>query len=122
VTNRTFSLDDPGNAFRRTDSAPAKIGGLYKTDSDDGQNTFTDGQGGKYWFADTTSGNVTVTLPDATTVTADTVFTVKRISAGANSLTVTTGGGNIDGAASHSIPTQYASYSYVSDGANYWII
>jgi len=122
MTARIFGLNDPGNAFRRTDGAPVKIGGLYKTDTDDAQNTFTDGQGGKYWFADTTSGNVTVTLPDATTVTADTVFTVKRISAGANTLTVTTGGGNIDGSATHLIPTQYASYSYVSDGENYWII
>lgn len=122
MSSRVFGLNDPGNVFRRTDGAPVKVGGLYKTDTDDGQNTFTDGQGGKYWFADTTNGDVTVTLPDATTVTADTVFTVKRISGGANTLTVTTGGGNIDGTASHSIPTQYASYSYVSDGTNYWII
>lgn len=120
--SRVFSLNDPGNAYRRTDGAPVKVGGLYKTDSDDGQSTFTDGQGSKYWFADTTSGNVTVTLPAASEVTADTIFTVKRISGGSNTLTVTTGGGDIDGAATHSIPTQYASYSYVSDGSNYWII
>ncbi len=119
---RVFAQNDPGNAFRRTDAAPVKTGGLYKTDTDDGQNTFTDGQGSKYGFADTTSGNVTVTLPAADEVTADTVFTVKRISGGSNTLTVTTGGGNIDGAATHSIPTQYASYSYVSDGTDYWII
>lgn len=117
---RVFGANDTGNAYRRTDGAPVKIGGLYKTD--DSQSTFTDGQGGKYWFADTTSGNVTITLPAASETTADTVFTVKRVSGGANSLTVTTGGGNIDGAATHSIPTQYASYSYVSDGENYWIV
>lgn len=120
--SRTFRLEDSGNAFRKTDGAPVKIGGLYKTDTDDGQNTFTDGQGNKYWFADTTAGNVTVTLPDATGQTADIIYTVKRISAGANTLTVATDGGNIDGAATFSIPTQYASYSFVSDGANYWII
>lgn len=120
--NRVFGMDDPGNAFRRTDNASAKIGGIYKTDTDDGQNTFTDGQGNKYWFADTTSASVTITLPAATDVTADIIYTVKRISGGANTLTVTTGGGNIDGAASHSIGTQYASYSYISDGSNYWII
>ena len=120
--SRVFALNDPGNAFRRTDGAPVKVGGLYKTDTDDNQNTFTDGQGSKYWFADTTSGNVTITLPAASEVTADTIFTVKRISGGSNTLTVATGGGNIDGAASFSIPTQYASYSFVSDGENYWII
>ena len=120
--SRIYTLNDTGNAFRRTDGAPAKIGGIFKTDTDDGQNTFTDGQGGKYWFVDTTADNVTVTLPDATTVTADTIFTVKRTTGGANTLTVTTGGGTIDGAATFSIPTQYASYSFISDGTNYWII
>ena len=120
--SRIYSMEDTGNAFRRTDGAPVKIGGLYKTDSDDGQNTFTDGQGNKYWFVDTTSASVTITIPDAADTTADIIYTVKRTTGGANTLTVTTGGGNIDGAASHSINTQYASYSYISDGSNYWII
>ena len=120
--SRTYSLNDPGNAFRRTEGAPVKVGGLYKTDTDDGQITFTDGQGNKYWFADTTSADVTITLPDATKTTADIIYTVKRTTAGANSLTVTTGGGTIDGAATHTIALQYSSYSYVSDGTNYWII
>lgn len=122
MSSRIFSLNDTGNAFRRTDAAPSKIGGIFKTDTDNGQLSFTDGQGNVIWFADTTSGNVTVTLPDAAETTADTIFTVKRISAGANTLTVNTGGGNIDGAASQTINTQYASYSYVSDGTNWWII
>jgi len=118
--SRVFGLNDTGNAFRRTDSAPAKIGGIYK--EDDSQQTFTDGQGNKYWFVDTTAGNVTITLPDPTTMAADTIFTVKRTTAGANTLTVQAESGTIDGAATHLIPTQYASYSYVSDGAQYWII
>jgi hypothetical protein len=122
VSNRVFGLNDPGNAFRRTDGAPVKIGGIFKTDPDDGQNTFTDGQGNKYWFVDTTDGNKEVTLPAAAETTADIIYTVKRTTAGVNTLTVKTDGGNIDGAATHSIPTQYASYSYVSDGENYWII
>lgn len=120
MSSRIFGLNDTGNAFRRTDNAPVKQGGIYKTD--DGQSTFTDGQGNKYWFVDTSGGNVTVTLPAATEVTADIIYTVKRTTGGANTLTVTTGGGNIDGAASQTINTQYASYSYVSDGENYWII
>ena len=119
---RVFSVNDPGNAFRRTDGAPVKIGGIYKTDTDDAQNTFTDGQGNKYWFVDTTGGNVTITLPDATEVAADTRFVVKRTTAGANTLTVATGGGNIDGAATKSMPTQYDKFTFVSDGTNYWIV
>lgn len=120
--SRVYSMEDTGNAFRRTDNAPAKLGGIYKTDTDDGQNTFTDGQGNKYWFVDTTSGNVTITLPDATEVAADTRFIVKRTTAGANSLTVATGGGNIDGAATKSMATQYDVFTFVSDGSNYWIV
>jgi hypothetical protein len=118
--SRVFAQNDPGNAFRKTDAAPVKIGGIYKDDG--GQFTFTDGQGNKYWFADTTGGNVTVTLPDATTVTADTIYTVKRTTGGSNTLTVATDGGNIDGVSTHSIPAQYASFSYVSDGTNYFIL
>lgn len=119
--NRIYRMDDSGNAFRRTEGAPAKLGGIFKTDTDDGQNTFTDGLGHKYWFADTTSGSVTITLPDAAEVTPDTPFTVIRTTAGANSLTVATGGGNINGSATKSMPTQYDKFTFVSDGANYWI-
>ena len=119
---RVFTLNDTGNAFRRTDGAPVKTGGIFKTDSDDNQNTFTDGLGHKYWFVDTTAGAVTITLPDAAEVTPDTPFTVKRTTAGANGLTVQTGGGNIDGAATKSMPTQYDKFTFVSDGTNYWIV
>jgi len=119
VSNRVFSLNDSGNAFRRTDAAPVKIGGLYKTD--DGISTFTDGQGNKYWFVDTTAAPVVVPLPAASEATADVIHTVKII-AGSNSCTITPDSGNIDGAASFAFTTLYASYSCVSDGENYWII
>jgi len=118
--SRIYAYNDTGNAFRRTDGAPVKEGGIYKDDS--GQSTFTDGQGNKYWFVDTTGGNVTVTLPDASNVTADTVFVIKRTTAGVNTLTVATGSGNIDGSATYSLPNQYDRVAVVSDGANYWII
>lgn len=118
--NRVFGLSDTGNAFRRTDSAPVKVGGIYKTD--DGQSTFTDGSGNKYWFVDTTAASVTITLPNATDTAADTVFTVKRTTGGVNTLTVQAGSGNIDGSATHSLPNQYDCFSYVSDGENYWIV
>lgn len=118
--SRVFSLNDPGNAFRRTDAAPVKVGGIFKDDN--GQSTFTDGQGNIYWFIDTSGGNVTVTLPDATTVTADTIYTIKRTTAGVNTLTVATDAGNIDGSATYSLPTQYDKVSVISDGENYWTI
>lgn len=122
MINRIFGLDDSGNAFRRTDSAPVKVGGIFKTDPETSQVTFTDGQGRVYWFVDTTAGDVTVTLPDASTLTPDTPQIVKRTTGGLNALTVTTDGGNIDGAASVSMASQYDKYTFVSDGTDYWII
>jgi len=102
-----------------TDAAPAKIGGIPEIEGT--QYTFTDGQGNKYWFADTTAGNVAVTLPPA----ADSMsflYTVKRTTGGANTLTVSADSGNIDGSATHSIATQYHCFTYLSDGDNYWIV
>lgn len=72
-------------------------------------------------LADTTSNNVTVTLPAASDALMY-QFIIKRISAGANTLTVNATSGNIDGSANASIPLQYTSLSFRSDGTNYWIV
>jgi hypothetical protein len=117
---RTYGADDPGNAFRATDSAAARQGGIFNEESN--QWTFTDGRGHKYWFIDTTAGNVDVLLPSASDVAPDQHFIVKRLTAGANTLTVTALSGNIDGAATLSIPTQYASYTLVAYNGNFYII
>ena len=106
--------------YRRTDAPTALQGGLWETDN--GQLTFTDGQGNKYWFADTTGGNVSIALPAAGDVTPDTIFTVKRTTGGVNTLTITPDSGTIDGAADDTLVTQYSVASYVSDGTNYWTI
>ncbi|MEO6291889.1 MAG: hypothetical protein ABIO88_04635 [Burkholderiaceae bacterium] len=116
--DRLFSVD-PAGSFRSTDAQGARTGGLWKFDGL--QPTLTDGLGNKYWFIDTTAANVAVTLPSALEMVG-VIFTVKRTTAGANTLVVTPVAGNIDGAASHSIGTQYAAYSYTSDGSNYWIV
>lgn len=76
--------------------------------------------GGAY-FVDTTAGNVTVTLPAASTVVGRS-FIVKRKTGGTNTLTVQTVSGNIDGGATASIPTQYTSLTFKSDGTDYWVI
>lgn len=70
---------------------------------------------------DTSAGATTAVLP-AASATLGLLFTVKRITAGANSLTVSAATGNIDGSATLSIATQYTVYSFRSDGTNYWIV
>lgn len=70
---------------------------------------------------DTTSNNIAAVLPDATTAEAY-PFTIKRTSAGINTLTITAAAGTIDGGASASIPTQYTALTFRSDGANWWIV
>ena len=117
-SNRIFAYD-PSAKFNEGFGQPVSRGALWEFDGV--QPTLTDGMGNKYWFIDTTSGNIAVTLPDA----ADTVgfiYTVKRTTAGANTLTVTPVAGNIDGAANKSMATQYDKFSFTSDGSNYWII
>lgn len=114
IGNRT------GNLNRRTDAPISRQGGIYKTDN--GQQTYTDGQGNKFWYVDTTSGAVSITLPRADEAGADTIYTVIRTTAGANALTVSAASGNINGAASVSMSTQYAANRFISDGSNYYII
>lgn len=116
---RAFASGDFGHQFRQTDASAAKTGGIFEVE--DSQTTFTDGAGNKTWFVSTTAGNVAISLPPADEGTTK-VYTVKRTTGGANTLTVTALSGNIDGAASHSITVQHKSYSYMSDGVDYWIV
>jgi len=70
---------------------------------------------------DTTANNVAITLP-APSVAKGYMFMFKRVSAGANTLTITTPAGVIDSATSVSMPTQYDARTLRSDGTNYWVI
>jgi hypothetical protein len=73
-------------------------------------------------FADATSGNVTVTLPTASSI-AGYRFYVKRIDGSANTCSVARSSSDtIDGQTSVSIPQQYTSLTLVSDGSAWYII
>lgn len=61
----------------------------------------------------------TVTLPQGSGQTGA-KFTVKNINTG--TVTIVGASGSIDGAANVTLPTQYESGTFVSDGTNYWII
>ena len=69
-------------------------------------------------FVDCTSGNLTVTLPTAVGAGGQTI-TVKRTDSTANTLTVASGGGFIEGNASASVGPE-VSIVFCSDNANWW--
>jgi hypothetical protein len=73
-------------------------------------------------FCNATGGNMTVTLPSAVTF-ASRKITVKRTNTTANTVTVGSSAGTIDGAASYIIPGgTLNSITVVSDGTNWYII
>jgi hypothetical protein len=72
-------------------------------------------------FADSTSGNVTITVPAASSFTGYR-FDIKRIDGSGNIVMVSSAGGTIDGAASWTLDRQYTSITVVSDGTNWYIL
>lgn len=117
--NLNAMLRDTGLEYRTHEGQNAKVGCIPEYESS-ALLALTFGNGDKLYLADTTSGDVTVTLPDA----ADSMgfhYSVKKTVA-ANSVNVVALSGTIDGTATHSIATQYNCFRYTSDGSNYWIV
>ena len=68
-------------------------------------------------------GAQTITLPAASAAMLGRTITVKRVNNSVNVVTVNTGGGNIDGAASRALAGgTYDSITVTCDGTNWWII
>lgn len=72
-------------------------------------------------LVDATAAPVTITLPTPVGITGRR-YTVKKIDATANAVTIATAAGTIDGAATKVTTVQYTSFDFVSDGANWFII
>lgn len=74
-------------------------------------------------LCNTSGGAFAITLPNATTCKGKT-YTIKDSanSAAANNITVNTNGGNIDGAATQIINTNYGIVTVISDGTNWFTI
>lgn len=76
-------------------------------------------------LADATGGAFDVTLPSAVTALTGAQFTVKRLNAGGNAVTVKSTAGTIDGVAAATgiaLTVQYQARTYESDGANWHIV
>lgn len=71
-----------------------------------------------------TGGAFTVTLPAASTNTGRIIRIIKIDSVGANAITIASAGGSIfnSGGGGTSIATQYARFTYQSDGTNWYVI
>jgi hypothetical protein len=65
----------------------------------------------------------TLTLPSAATSGSGRAYTIKKIDATANTVTIsTTSAQTIDGASTFTINTAYSGVNLQSDGSNWWII
>lgn len=73
---------------------------------------------GDVCLVDSTSGDVTITLTEA----SNAKITVKKVSDDANDVIVQGDSGTIDDAVSDTISTQYDAVTYVSDGDSFYII
>lgn len=72
-------------------------------------------------LCDATSAAFTVTLPTASGNNG-VLFRIKKTDSSAHAVTVATGGGNIDGAPTRALSTQYASLDVQSDGTSWFIL
>lgn len=84
--------------------------------------TVTLADAGWLLVVDTSGGNVTINLPAVATAGDGFVVTVKRITAGANTLTIDPSGAEtVEGSATLSLPTQYTSVMLVSRSTGWFI-
>ncbi len=67
------------------------------------------------------AGALTVTLPTASTVPGK-IYVLKRLDKMANTVTIASAGGTVEGAATQSLKGVGTSFVLVSDGSAWWII
>lgn len=71
-------------------------------------------------LANASSGAITITLPSPS---SNAIVNVKKIDSSTNAVTVEPNGSEtINGSSSKTIDTQYESYTFISDGTNWYII
>jgi hypothetical protein len=120
-----YGIGSTGQVLNVTGGVPtwsANNSGYTTTTKVTGQSPYSVTTSDAVIFADAASGNVTITLPAAAAGNHGFKFYIKRIDSASNTVTVDTAGGNIDGAASHTLPLQYQSITVVSNGSNWFIL
>ena len=71
--------------------------------------------------ADATGGNITITLPSAVTAESGARVLIKKINA-ANTVTVDSAAGTIDGASSYALSAQWSVATFESDGTQWYVV
>lgn len=72
-------------------------------------------------YVDASGGAVTITLPDARRFWGYS-FTVKKLDASVNAVTLDGDGALIDGAATYPLAAQYEVVRVASDGTDWWVV
>jgi hypothetical protein len=126
-TNMSSIIDAPAQAAAAAASAAAAAAsaaaGMYSAVIDKSANyTVVVGDAGDLIRVTTTSGAVTITLPQISTVTDGFKVAVVKWSSDGNAVTVARSGSDtINGATSYSLPVQYVSATFVADfETNQW--
>jgi len=134
VTESVIKYGKTHGAMTDSDLRPDEIvDGNYRTDatpvsspknltiSKTASSTLTLAEQHKTIKADATSGTVTLTLPDAATVSFG--YRIKRVNSGSNGVALaTTSSQTIDGASTKTLGSQWAMVEVASDGANWQLV
>lgn len=90
-----------------------------KTFADTGYNAIVDDS----LYVDASGGVTSIVLPTAVVGNKGRRIQIKKTDSSVNNVSVTVnGGGNIDGAATFAWNSQYASYTFESDGIQWWLV
>lgn len=119
VSDREFTSDDEGKIFLGDDVTISDDGVLSAAISPPtGSHTtnFSTIPGRRIYFVDATSGNVTVTLTDDLNE-----YTFIKTDASANTVILDPASGNINGAGTYTLTTQYQKVTVVYDGTNFYV-
>ena len=111
---------DYGDLTHGTDDLTVKRGGVFTTE--DGQLVFTDGQGNKSWLQASACASANSIVFTTAKLAVGLRYTIKRKDNTLNELKVRSVSGNVEGTATNSIVTQHYSYTFQSDGTNFYIV
>lgn len=115
-----LGIGSSGKTLRVSSGLPAWSDTTFATSTK--TSNYTIGNTDTVIFADATSGNVTITLPTASSITGYR-FYVKRTDNSGNSCSIARSSSDtIDGQTSVSLSQQYISLTIVSDGSAWYII